>query len=210
MRYQLSLLLTYSLSVSLLLRHPFTVPSSFAGSLRSQARSARISSKVVSTLIPSPGISVAAAYSKYGATHPLARTSRLQPASTTAKLQHRNAGGVLARLCSHLKKMTGLTARATVSVRTVCSFHILPSRWWTLYLPSVTACPNHARFLCRPRPANGKSTVSVAVQSPPSDHNRFTAACDCWQDERKSAITSQSVKVSYCLLSYTFSLARAL
>jgi hypothetical protein len=40
--------------------------------------------------------------------------------------------GVLARLCSHLREMTGLTVRATVSHWTVCSVHILRSRWLAL------------------------------------------------------------------------------
>src|SRR5262249_54539289 len=40
-------------------------------------------------------------------------------------MQSKMLVGVLARLCSHLREMAGLTIQTTVSHRTLCSFHIL-------------------------------------------------------------------------------------
>jgi hypothetical protein len=100
-----------------------------------------------------PVFSVVPAYSQYGETHPLARTSSTGILPLRKGLNpNQECWWVQARLCSHLSEMTGLTTRAHGTARTVCSFHILPSRWWTLYLLPHQRLPGPARFLYRPRP----------------------------------------------------------
>jgi hypothetical protein len=57
-----------------------------------------------------------------------------------AQRAFRDAGGVLARLCSHLREMTGLTIRATVPPEQSAVFICCHHGWSALYrLPTTAA-----------------------------------------------------------------------
>jgi hypothetical protein len=92
--------------------------------------------------------------------------------------------GVQARLCSHLQiaincnaEMTGLSIRATVSQPDCATNpHWLSHVGQALYIPL-----DRRRQV--PLSARVRNThVSVAVESTPCNHNRFTTACRCRQD----------------------------
>ncbi len=122
-------------------------------------------SLVVGTLILYPGNQCCAAYSQYGA----AQSACADIPACTLPLRNgqnaiKDAGGVLARLCSRLRETTGLSIRTTVSARAVRSFHVLPSR-------SVGSLPiAHRR---RPDPLGYRPRTAIRLPYPSPSSQRL-------------------------------------
>ena len=125
--------------------------------------------QVVSTLIPSPKVSVMSPTTLFqsGATHPLARTSRHSMASRGRHRVNEMLVGVLTRLCSRLKEATGLTIRATVSQWTV------GSRPFPIRSARIRNAMGFFTMGVHPMPSSQRFDAS---------HNRFTTACRRRQD----------------------------